>query len=97
AGLQRPASQDVLVPYTQLQFGGEELNKADGDVLLVGKFTEDETNTLRKLEQNPLWKQLRAVQQNRVYVIDYMTWRGGNLLAADAVIDDLYKYLVNTP
>jgi iron complex transport system substrate-binding protein len=96
-GLQRPASQDVIVPFTQLQFSEEELNKADGDILLVGGLTKDDQDTLEKLKQKPLWQQLRAVQRNRVYVIDYMTWRGGNLLAADAVIDDLFQYLVNTP
>lgn len=96
-GLQRPASQDVIVPFTQLQFSEEELSKADGDILLVGGLTKDDQDTLEKLKQKPLWQQLRAVQQNRVYVIDYMTWRGGNLLAADAVIDDLFQYLVNTP
>jgi iron complex transport system substrate-binding protein len=31
------------------------------------------------------------------YLVDYSAWRGYNILAADAVIDDLYKYLVNTP
>lgn len=96
-GLQRPASQDVIVPFTQLQFSEEELDKADGDILLVGGLTKDDKDTLEKLKRKSLWQQLRAVQQNRVYVVDYMTWRGGNLLAADAVIDDLFQYLVDTP
>jgi iron complex transport system substrate-binding protein len=96
-GLQRPAAQDVIVPDTQLQIGEEELDKIDGDILLIGGLTEDDKDTLAELKQKPLWQRLRAVQQNRVYVIDYMTWRGGNLIAADAVIDDLFQYLVNAP
>ncbi|MBE9180608.1 iron-siderophore ABC transporter substrate-binding protein [Oculatella sp. LEGE 06141] len=96
-GLQRPAAQDVVVPDTQLQIGEEELEKVDGDILLIGGLTENDKDRLEELKQKPLWQRLRAVQQNRVYVIDYMTWRGGNLLAADAVIDDLFQYLVNTP
>jgi iron complex transport system substrate-binding protein len=96
-GLQRPAAQDVIVSHTQLQISKETLDKADGDVLLIGGLTEDDKGRLEELKQEPLWQQLKAVQQNRVYIIDYMTWRGGNLIAADAVIDDLFKYLVNTP
>ncbi|UKO96911.1 hypothetical protein [Nostoc sp. UHCC 0870] len=61
------------------------------------KLTDDDQKFLEELKQKPLWKNLRAVQQNHVYSIDYLTWRAGNLLAADAVIDDLFKYLVNTP
>lgn len=95
-GLQRSKAQDVIVPYTQLYISIEELEKADGDILFIGTFSADDQKFLEKLKQNPLWKKLRAVKQNRVYSIDYMTWRGGNLLAANAVIDDLYKYLVNT-
>ncbi len=97
AGLQRPKSQDVIVPYTQIYFSIEELEKVDGDVLFVGTLTDDDQKFLEELKQKPLWKNLRAVQQNHVYSMDYLTWRAGNLLAADAVIDDLFKYLVNTP
>ncbi|MBE9198263.1 MULTISPECIES: iron-siderophore ABC transporter substrate-binding protein [unclassified Nodularia (in: cyanobacteria)] len=96
-GLQRPKSQDVIVPYTQIYFSIEELEKVDGDILFVGTLTDDDQKFLEELKQKPLWKNLRAVQQNHVYSIDYLTWRAGNLLAADAVIDDLFKYLVNTP
>jgi ABC-type Fe3+-hydroxamate transport system substrate-binding protein len=31
-----------------------------------------------------------------VYFVDQSIWAGWNLLAADAVIDDLFKYLANT-
>ncbi|WP_253274469.1 ABC transporter substrate-binding protein [Nostoc sp. PCC 7107] len=95
-GLQRPQAQNAIAPSAQLYFSLEELEKADGDVMFVGTLTDDSQNFLEELKQKPLWKHLRAVQQNHVYPINYLTWRGGNLLAADAVIDDLYKYLVNT-
>ncbi|MCG6134591.1 MAG: iron-siderophore ABC transporter substrate-binding protein [Nostoc sp. LLA-1] len=97
AGLQRPKSQDVIVPFTQIYFSLEELEKVDGDILFVGTLTDDDQKFIEELKQKPLWKKLRAVQQNHVYSMDYLTWRAGNLLAADAVIDDLFKYLVNTP
>ena len=94
-GLQRPTAQDVIVPDSQLQFGEETLEIADGDFLFIGGLTRDEQDKIQELEQQPLWQKLQAVQEGHVYTIDYMTWRGGNLIAADAVIDDLFKYLVN--
>ncbi len=96
-GLKRPKAQNAIVPHTQLYFSIEELEKADGDIMFVGTLNDDSQKFLEELKQKPLWKHLRAVQQNHVYSINYLTWRGGNLLAADAVINDLFKYLVNTP
>lgn len=96
-GLQRPDTQDVIVPDSQLQFGEESLEKADGDILFIGGLTEDDQKILETIKQKPLWRKLKAFQNGQVHAIDYMTWRGGNLIAADAVIDDLFKYLVNTP
>lgn len=96
-GLHRPAAQDVSVPANMLPISEEELDKADGDILFVGMMTTDDRKKLEDLKQKPLWQKLRAVQRHRVYPIDYMTWRGFNLLAADAVIDDLYKYLIDPP
>ena len=95
-GLQRPTAQDVIARDSQLQFGEETLEIADGDFLFIGGLTRDEKDRIQELEQQPLWQKLRAVQEGHVYIIDYVTWRGGNLIAADAVIDDLFKYLVNT-
>jgi len=95
-GLQRPKAQNAIAPHTQIYFSLEELAKADGDIMFVGTLNDDSQKFLEELKQKPLWKKLRAVQYNRVYPINYLTWRAGNLLAADAVIDDLYKYLVKT-
>ncbi|GAB1539471.1 iron-siderophore ABC transporter substrate-binding protein [Scytonema sp. NUACC21] len=98
AGLQRPEAQDVITfPYGTMNVSEEELDKADGDILFVAAFTEDDKSYLKKLEQKPLWKKLKAVQQNHVYFVNGDAWRGGNLIAANFVIDDLFKYLVNTP
>jgi iron complex transport system substrate-binding protein len=96
-GLQRPKAQKAIAPSGQLYFSLEELAKADGDIMFVGTLTDDSQKFLEELKQKPLWKHLRAVQQNHVYPINYLTWRGGNLLAADAILDDLFKYLVNSP
>lgn len=76
----------------------ETLDLLDGDVLFVIAFGGKHSGQrdLSNLQQKPLWKKLKSVQQNRVYYVEPTTWGSGrNLLAADAVIDDLYKYLVN--
>lgn len=96
-GLQRPAAQDVMAQANMMPISEEEIDKADGDILFVGMMTTGDRQKLEDLKQKPLWQQLRAVQHDRVYPVDYMTWRGFNILAADAIIDDLFKYLVNTP
>jgi iron complex transport system substrate-binding protein len=94
-GLKRPAAQNVSVTSNMMPISEEKLDLADGDILFVGVMTTDDGRKLESFQQNPLWQKLRAVQRNQVYLVDYMTWRGFNLLAADAVIDDLYRHLVN--
>ena len=96
--LQRPSSQATPAPpYREIKFSEEKLPDAGGDVILLAAYYDSDRAYLNHIVEKPFWKQLKAVQRNRVYVVDAETWRGGNLLAAHAIIDDLYKYLVNTP
>lgn len=94
-GLRRPPAQAVPLAGGISLLSEERLMDIDGDILFVATDGEESSQKLASLQQNPLWQNLRAVQQNRVYPVNYPTWRGGNPLAADAVIDDLFKYLVN--
>ncbi|GAB4384527.1 MAG: iron-siderophore ABC transporter substrate-binding protein [Elainellaceae cyanobacterium] len=94
-GLRRPPAQAVPIAGGITLLSEERLMDIDGDILFVATDGEESTQKLAALKQNPLWKKLRAVQHNRVYPVNYPTWRGGNPLAADAVMDDLFKYLVN--
>ncbi|NDJ15975.1 iron-siderophore ABC transporter substrate-binding protein [Myxacorys almedinensis] len=96
-GLQRPQAQDVIAPLGRFTVSEEKLEEADGDILFVALFDSRGRKMLENLQKKPLWKTLKSVQQNKVYLVEQLTWGGSNLLAADAVIDDLYKYLVNTP
>ncbi|MHC5747383.1 MAG: ABC transporter substrate-binding protein, partial [Nostoc sp.] len=86
----------------QVSIGNELIQKADGDVIFIwtGENTSQATQTaLKRLEQlkvNPLWRNLKAVQKNKVYLVpDY--WIGSGILAANAIIDDLFKYVIDTP
>lgn len=41
---------------------------------------------------HPLWQRLEAVQTHRVYEVDPVSWMmGGGILAANALLDDLYR------
>ena len=98
AGLQRPESQRYN-PQGFINISEEALEMADGDVMFVVAYGGNETGEqdLSRIQQTPLWQRLNAVQQNRVYYVDPTVWRARTLLAADAIIDDLFKYLIDTP
>lgn len=93
-GLRRPPAQDVVSEDGLILLSEERLMDIDGDVIFIAATTGESQKLLEQLKQNPLWNQLKAVQQGRVYPVNYPTWRGGNPLAASAVIDDLFQYLV---
>lgn len=97
-GLQRPPAQDIVVePWGYIEYSEEKLvEKADGDILFVATFNDDDEQFLNRLKQQPLWKSLKAVQQNQVHVVSGKHWNAYNKLAVDAIIDDLFKYLVGT-
>ena len=99
AGLSRPP--------LQRQEGGQQLisqeliGEADADIIFYWTYGDDYhskedriQSSLAQLQSDPLWLQLDAVQQGKVYQVpDY--WIGYGCLAANAVIDDLYKYILD--
>jgi iron complex transport system substrate-binding protein len=50
-----------------------------------------------KYRHTVLWQQLNVVRNNQVYTVDSGYWIFGNILAANAILDDLSKYLINDP
>ncbi|MDM9379410.1 iron-siderophore ABC transporter substrate-binding protein [Chlorogloeopsis sp. ULAP01] len=96
-GLQRPPSQRGDF-FTKDNISQENLSDIDGDVLFLstrgGKAAQE---ALEKLQQNPLWQKLNVVQKNQVYLVDSDHWYAFDVLAMNAVIDDLFKYLVKSP
>lgn len=94
AGLSRPPSQRGT--GSQRRISQELLQQADGDVLFLWTLDNNVANhdtALERLKSDPLWSQLKAVQQNKVYEVPGY-WIGFGPLAANAVIDDLFKYLL---
>ncbi|MBW4672186.1 MAG: iron-siderophore ABC transporter substrate-binding protein [Cyanomargarita calcarea GSE-NOS-MK-12-04C] len=96
-GLQRPLAQRGDFYYIN-DISEERLSDIDGDVIFFLYWAgKDAKKVLEKLQQKLLWQQLKAVQQNHVYFVDAAHWHGQDILAMNAIIDDLFKYLVNTP
>lgn len=110
AGLQRPKDQNISALEAKKRFDNEIqtsisrelLHQADGDLIFVwtGENTTEANQQaqqkLVELKSDPLWQDLRAVQQNKIYQVPSY-WIGSGPIAANAVIDDLFKYLVETP
>ena len=103
AGLSRPPSQDLDLEETksltgdtiQYTISQEVIDKADGDAVfvVVGNWDDKIQEVLTSLKADPLWAKLNAVEQGKVYEVgDY--WIGTGIIAANAVLDDLFEYLV---
>ncbi|NJN38382.1 MAG: ABC transporter substrate-binding protein [Acaryochloridaceae cyanobacterium CSU_3_4] len=96
--LQRPQSQSINKPDGTVKaiFGREVKNSSTVIIfILLLYFWRSRAKMLDSLLNKPLWKKLKAVQNGQVYPVDGFTWGVANPLSANAVIDDLYKYLVN--
>ncbi|BAZ43884.1 iron(III) dicitrate-binding periplasmic protein [Chondrocystis sp. NIES-4102] len=99
AGLSRPPLQNQT--GGQLLISQELISQADADIIFYWAYGDDYhskserlQNSLQKITSDPLWQQLKAVKQGKVYQVpDY--WIGYGALAANAVIDDLYKYILD--
>jgi len=110
AGLPRPPSQDFTASEAQRLFGNpiqyevsrEKIPEINGDVIFLWTYGHQEEIAQQaqaekdKLKADPLWSTLSAVQQGRVYEVPSY-WIGDGPIAAGLVIDDLFKYLVDSP
>lgn len=109
-GLARPLAQDLSADEAQrlannpiqMQISRELLSQADGDILFVltaeneAEANQEAQKKLEELQNDPLWKTLNVVQNNNVHFVPSY-WIGGGPLAANAIVDDLFKYLIETP
>ncbi|RUR86990.1 iron-siderophore ABC transporter substrate-binding protein [Chlorogloeopsis fritschii PCC 9212] len=81
----------------ELPISEEILPTIDSDILFVAPLKKDDQSVIQKLQQKPLWSKLKAVQNNQVYLVDFSVWRGLNIFAAHEILNDIEKYLINTP
>ncbi len=93
-------------PQKQIKFGSakfsdgtygttnqENLQILDSDILFIALDPGSENN-FKRYENNPLWQQLNVVKNQRVYTVDSGYWIFGNILSANAILDDIYKYVL---
>jgi ABC-type Fe3+-hydroxamate transport system substrate-binding protein len=76
----------------------QEIAEERQSFLISDEFDADAApdTALARLKADPLWSRLKAVQQNHVYEVPGY-WIGFEPIAANAVVNDLFKYLVDTP
>jgi iron complex transport system substrate-binding protein len=97
-GLQRPPAQMKDTIYAPEYLSEEQISELDGDVLFF--LTRDgklgAARVLKQIAQRPLWQKLKVIQNKRVYLVNY-DWHLGDFLSINAIIDDLCRYLIDTP
>lgn len=105
AGLKRPPAQALSAQETQDASSGgdterypisfERLRDADGDIIFIigGTQSEEHAKTHADLLADPLWSQLNAVQQGRVFEVESW-WNIRSRHAADRLLDDLYRLVL---
>ncbi|YAF98126.1 MAG: iron-siderophore ABC transporter substrate-binding protein [Nodularia sp. CChRGM 3473] len=87
-GFPRPPSQEKNADISL-----ESIGDADGDIIFL-MARDPEAQLYQQVMNHPLWKQLNAVQAGKVYKVEDSYWRGSGYIAANLVLDDLFKYLV---
>ncbi|NTZ16992.1 iron-siderophore ABC transporter substrate-binding protein [Paenibacillus sp. JMULE4] len=94
-GIARPASQRGTEWGVQLT-SKESIPQMDADIIFDQTSTtrDDGRLDLRKAwSEHPLWKKLKAVQNNRVFEVDTAVWNNGSgPLAAMEMVNDLYEF-----
>jgi iron complex transport system substrate-binding protein len=80
--------------YSYVSVSLERIDLLDADVLFAALDSKAEESFTR-YQNSPLWQELNAVKNNRVYTVDSSYWIFGNILSANAILDDLEKYLLN--
>ncbi|MEO0378350.1 MAG: ABC transporter substrate-binding protein, partial [Cyanobacteria bacterium P01_A01_bin.17] len=93
-GFARNSTQDITRRYA-LRLSQEALTKLDGDFIFL-IYSSHFPGVIKKEEfiTDPIWSQLRAVQQNRVCEVPNEVWIAGrSILAAQQILRDVGKCL----
>jgi iron complex transport system substrate-binding protein len=97
-GLQRPSAQMKDTIYAPEYLSEEQISSLDGDVMffLTRDGKSGAERVLKQIAQRPLWQQLKVIQNNRAYLVNY-DWHLGDFLSINTIVDDLYRYLIDMP
>ncbi|MDR6226090.1 ABC transporter substrate-binding protein [Desmospora profundinema] len=97
-GFNRPSAQDL--DDFAAEVTKERIPEMEGDVLFYFTYEEKGSNEGTELEkewtQDPLWKKLEVVKEGKAYKVDDTVWTtAGGVKAANLLLDDLEKYLLD--
>jgi iron complex transport system substrate-binding protein len=90
--VQRQISSNANVSYNNVSLERVDLLEADAMFIALDPGSEE---NFQKYQNSPLWQKLNVVKNNRVYTVDSGYWIFGNILSANAILDDIYKYVLN--
>ena len=99
-----PAQEELFEDNAKLgklavEVGKEVIPKMDGDVIFYFTYTpKDDDSALateKEWTQDPLWKNLTAVQKGNAHKVDDAIWNtAGGILAADIMLDQVEEIFV---
>jgi iron complex transport system substrate-binding protein len=76
------------------RFSLESIDEYDADILFIVNVAERSSSFYL---QNPMFSSLKAVKNNRAYVVSQENWYTVGILGANKILDDLEKYLLSPP
>jgi iron complex transport system substrate-binding protein len=92
AGFERPESQQAA-DQVWGEVNKETLDAIDGDIIFYGVYGDAAQSPEADYLADPLWQQLNAVKNNKVFKINDDYWYTGiGMIAANLVIDDLEQF-----
>lgn len=92
-GFQRPKSQISDDPaVTMKDVSPEEIDQADADLIFVTSADADDKTQKKQVISNPVWKDLSAVKDGKVFEVPDETWMSGiGVQAAEEMLADVAK------
>ncbi|MGI5467071.1 ABC transporter substrate-binding protein [Streptomyces sp. CA-132043] len=92
-GLERPKSQSSTDPEKpMLDVSPEQIDKADADLVFVTVADTPSKTQKKDVTSNPVWKDLPAVKDKKVFEVPDETWMSGiGIQAAEHMLADVAK------
>jgi len=97
-GISLPKAQRELIKTpndTLVILNLERINLLDADILFVA-VDNAAKELFQKYQNTRLWQSLNVVRNQQVYQVDSSYWVFGSILSANAIVDDLFKYLLKS-
>lgn len=99
-GLQRTAVQKQRTDFGEINLSMENISEADADIIFLMRPRTSEAGwdefdaILDQVQAGPLWQNLRAARQGRVYEVTIDAWLQGGPVAANIILDEIESALL---